>query len=223
MRGLFCLRHAPRNPTSTTRFIRPTSSCSAANHPEYRSRCIRPPMPDWLSRCGRACARSMWRWLRPWQLEKRCGRRLRHRSPAVALTKKYETGEGQSHAPGRYPSPASLAGAGRLNPVAKSPRQAEGDITLPDPPHPQGSPKEWQNIASRVEFLVCPHENGSAKAHASTTATRVQKQRHKIAGCLAQLTPAESKCLRITLRLNDRRQPDGPHARASQAAHAHMV
>ena len=173
-----------------------------------------PPTQASSFRCRGACARSMLPWLRPWRRAKHCGNCGKN---------KPEAGEGHSHAPGRYPSPASLAGAGRLNPVAKSPRQAEGDITLPDPPHPQGSPKEWQNIASRVEFLVCPHENGSAKAHASTTATRVQKQRHKIAGCLAQLTPAESKCLRITLRLNDRRQPDGPHARASQAAHAHMV
>ena len=73
MRGLFCLRHAPRNPTSTTRFIRPTSSCSAANQPVCRRRCTTLPMRGSSFRCRRACARSMSRWLLRWQRAKHCG------------------------------------------------------------------------------------------------------------------------------------------------------
>src|ERR1700719_585350 len=77
---------------------------------------------------------------------------------AIGDERQDEAGEGYSHAPGRYPSPASLAGASRHRTLAIIPKQAEGDITLPDPPRPQGSPKEWQNSASRIEFFIRPHE-----------------------------------------------------------------
>ena len=184
MRGLFCLRHAPRNPTSTTRFIRPTSSCSAANQPVCRRRCTTLPMRGSSFRCRRACARSMSRWLLRWQRAKHCGScgnvawverkgetqgllpdfATAQSGLRIRQSKQHEASEGHSHAPRRYPSPASLAGAGRLEPVCQIPQANGGDITLPDPPHPQGSPKEWQNIASRVEFLVCPHEIKSARS-----------------------------------------------------------
>ena len=77
-----------------------------------------------------------------------------------SLENNYEAGEGRSHAPGRYPSPASLAGAGRVGRLP-IPKQTECDSTPPDPPPAERLLKEWQNSASRMEFSVCPHSNSS--------------------------------------------------------------
>jgi hypothetical protein len=83
---------------------------------------------------------------------------IRRRKPANALMKKYEAGEGRSHAPGRYPSPASLAGAGR-DVRLPIPQQTDATSTPPDPPRVQAHLKEWQNVASRMEFSDSPHLN----------------------------------------------------------------
>jgi hypothetical protein len=123
-RGLFCLRHTRRNPTSTTRFFRPTFFCSAANQRVCRRRCTRPPTRGSSFQCRAAGVRSMSRSPRRWQLAKHCDSYGKD---------KHEAGEGHSHAPGRYPSPASLAGAGRLSPRAKSPRQTEATSHSPVP------------------------------------------------------------------------------------------
>ena len=85
-------------------------------------------------------------------------RRTATRARVEVLSNNYEAGEGPSHAPGRYPSPASVAGAGRRGRLL-IPRQTEA-TAHPQIPHAwQALLKEWQNSASRMEFSVCPHPN----------------------------------------------------------------
>ena len=76
----------------------------------------------------------------------------------IGNERKHEAGEGHSHAPRALP--LTRLARWRWSPPAacQFPKQAEGDITLPDPPRPQSFPKEWQNSASRMEFFTCPHE-----------------------------------------------------------------
>ncbi len=96
----------------------PTTFCSlAANRPAVPRRCTGRPRRGFAFQCSRACARSTWRLQPRWWSEKLCGRRVGQRYwtdvPVKYRAVDHEAGEGRSHAPRRYPSPASLAGAGR--------------------------------------------------------------------------------------------------------------
>jgi hypothetical protein len=120
----------------------------------------------------------MWRWPPPWPWAKPSGKRA-HTRLATAETDRHdagratdlrrkaarkfgrdreskrkavtedEAGEGHSHAPRRYPSPASLAGGSVASPPpAKSPRRRERTPHPQHPPRRQRFPKQWQNKAS---------------------------------------------------------------------------
>ena len=60
-----------------------------------------------------------------------------------------KAGEGHSHAPGRCPSPASLAGAVAVKAACKSPCKRRRHHTPRHPPHAQGFAKQWQKKALR--------------------------------------------------------------------------
>ena len=112
-------------------------------------RCTRPPTRGWSFRCGQACARSTWRWQRQWRWAKQCDRsrrqaRKRARAP---MSRKHEAGERQYTPQGVAPHPHRSLGACRHPPLAKSPRKRGFDIALPDPPHAQRFPKQWQKKA----------------------------------------------------------------------------
>src|SRR5262249_9278312 len=55
-------------------FRRGTSCCSDAKRRACRRKCMRPPTRGSSFRCGKDCARSMWRWPPLWRWVKRCGK-----------------------------------------------------------------------------------------------------------------------------------------------------
>ena len=70
--------------------------------------------------------------------------RKRSRAP---MSRKHEAGERQYTPQGVAPHPHRSLGACRHPPLAKSPRKRGFDIALPDPPHAQRFPKQWQKKA----------------------------------------------------------------------------
>src|SRR5262245_793666 len=61
--------------------MRPTMcSCSDANPPASRRRCMRPRTCGWSFPCGRACARSTSPWPAPWRPARPCGRQAEWRA-----------------------------------------------------------------------------------------------------------------------------------------------
>jgi len=100
-------------------------------------------------RCGQACARSTWRWQRQWRWAKQCdrSRRQARKRTRVPMSRKHEAGERQYTPQGVAPHPHRSLGACRHPPLAKSPRKRGFDIALPDPPHAQRFPKQWQKKA----------------------------------------------------------------------------
>src|SRR5260370_28956502 len=95
----------------------------------------------------------------------------------IGNERKYEAGEGRSHAPRALPLTRLARWHWSPPAVCQFPKQTDGDITLPDPPHRQRSPKEWQNNASRMEFSTCPHAINFAHLAACSWYLGVPKQR----------------------------------------------
>jgi hypothetical protein len=82
----------------------------------------------------------MWLSPLPWWWARRCGRQpkifdIRAISGSKDALEQHEAGEGQTHAPWALPLTRLARWRCRTDPRAKSPMQAEGDITLPDIPH----------------------------------------------------------------------------------------
>ena len=140
-----------------------------------QTRSTRPPTHGWSFRCGKACARSMWRWQRPWRWARRSDRstpRALKPSPGADVWK-HEAGERQYTPRGVAPHPHRSLGACRHPPLAKSPRKRGYDIALPDPPHAQLFPKQWQKKA-QLQFspVLRTRAPGRWYAHAPQVTAR---------------------------------------------------
>jgi hypothetical protein len=77
-----------------TRSSAATCCYSAERRPACPRRCTRPPTRGSSFRCGKDCARSMWRWPPPWRSVKRCGKPQRPPTARADASRQTSAGKG---------------------------------------------------------------------------------------------------------------------------------